>query len=301
MLKFLKKKIKLSKKLILNVYAILSFLNRIKFFLRFFEFIQNEFKIILNKKTNLNSIDMFRLIKQKNDIKKILKNQIREFKKNNKTDEIFIAIEIGSLLGENIENIGNMISKNIKDFLIISIDPYTDYLNQVDKHHSKILQIRSNTANKIYRYFNHNISLLKYRNKIIHLRDYSGNSLRLLRKVGLKADFIYIDGAHYYKNIKEDFLLSKELIKFTKPYKGKICGDDFYVKLDDHNLFNLSKKNFLKLLKKNKKREVIEMLIKKSDKFKKIYFHPGITLFFSEISSIITKYDSGIWQTKKNN
>lgn len=300
MIKFVKKKVISSKTLILYGYLILSFFNRIKFFLRFIEFIQNQLKILLNKKTNLNSIDMFRQIEQKNDIKKIIKNQIREFKKNNKNGEIFIAIEIGTLLGENIEYIGNIISKNIKDFLIISIDPYIDYLNQRDKDESKILQIRSNTADKIYKYFTHNISLLKYRNKIIQLRDYSANGLSLFRKIGLKADFIYIDGAHYYKNIKEDFLLSKKLLKITKPYKGVICGDDFYFKLEDHNLFNLSKKNFLKLLKKNKKREVIGILSKKDDRYRKLYFHPGITLYFSEISSIITKYNSGIWQTKKN-
>ena len=83
----------------------------------------------------------------------------KKFKKNKKDKDNFVLIEIGSLIGASIEIWGNELNRKIKNFTIISIDPFTDYISQSEKKKHKTLEIRSSITNKLYKYFLHNNSL----------------------------------------------------------------------------------------------------------------------------------------------
>ena len=65
---------------------------------------------------------------------------------------------------------------------------------------------KSNEIEKIYLYYLHNISLMNWRENMIHIRKNSSEGLKLVQDLKLSWDFIYIDGSHYYEGIKHDFL-----------------------------------------------------------------------------------------------
>jgi hypothetical protein len=104
-------------------------------------------------------------------------------------------------------------------------------------------------------------------------------------------DFVYIDGSHYYKDIKKDTENYYDLIQIRKGYRGFFCGDDLefsYKDLLSKNLFNEKKVN--KLIKDN--------LTKDQIKFKGEYFHPGVTKALHEFSKKYKKKvhnEKGFW------
>ena len=91
-------------------------------------------KIYFNKKVGLKRAHLFHNNIRNRIYKKLILNQIKEFKKNKKEDDVFVLIEVGSLIGASIEIWGNELSKRIKNFTIISIDPFEDYVNQKMKN-----------------------------------------------------------------------------------------------------------------------------------------------------------------------
>lgn len=295
----LKKKIKSNKKIYSFTYnTISSFSQFIMTPLVFLEMINNNVKMFFNKKLKLNRAHFYSSDIKIKTFKKLISQQINKFKKNRKDKDNFVLIEIGSLIGASIEVWGNELNRKIKNFTIISIDPYEDYLNQNDKKKYKSLQIRSNNTNKLYKYFLHNNSLLDYRKNIIHIRDYSKTGLQRLLSLRIKSDFIYIDGAHDYENVKEDLRLSKKLIHQSKKYKGTICGDDYSITDNEYKKFGLSKKEFLNLLNKNKHKELITLSMKWRRQFKNIDFHPGITYLFAKSKDKFYQLKDGLWKLK---
>jgi len=298
-MKYLKKLIKSNK----NIYSFFYNMQLIytSLFMKplvFIEMIFNYMKIYFNKKVGLKRAHLFHNNIRNRIYKKLILNQIKEFKKNKKEDDVFVLIEVGSLIGASIEIWGNELSKRIKNFTIISIDPFEDYVNQKMKNEYKTLEIRSNFTNKLYTYFIHNNSLLSWRKNIIHIRDYSKNALETLLKLNIRSDFIYIDGAHDYINVKEDLRLSKKLIYNKKKYSGTICGDDYTVNINEHKNFGLSKKEFLSLLNKERQTELITLSAKSNSKFKNITFHPGVTLLFASTKNFIIQLKDGLWKLK---
>ena len=69
------------------------------------------------------------------------------------------------------------------------------------------------------------------------------------------------------------------------------------------NKFNkyldITESEFVKILNNNKSTDYIFLKTKSGiNKKNKIGFHPGLTLFFSEIKDNIKKFDSGFWKKK---
>jgi predicted O-methyltransferase YrrM len=214
--------------------------------------------------------------------------------KSNKKD-IFKILEIGSYLGESTELFGKILEKKKRDFLIISVDPYQSYSTTKDQEINSVANRMSKKINKIYFYFLHNISLQNWKNNFIHIRKNSKEALLLLDKLNLSFDFIYIDGSHYYKDIKNDFILSKKILKKNSNYQGILCGDDYEFESKNYKKLNLTKKEFIKFLNKNI--EVDYVSLRKSNG-ETISFHPGITKFFSEVKDTIQRKNSGFWFLK---
>ncbi len=295
----LKKIIKSNKKIYSVAYNIRSSFSKFVMTpLVFLEMTLNLVKMFFNKKVKLNRAFFFSSDVKNKIFKKLISQQINKFRKNKKDKDNFVLMEIGSLIGASIEIWGNELNRKIKNFTIISIDPFVDYISQSEKKKHKTLEIRSSITNKLYKYFLHNNSLLDYRKNIIHIRDYSINGLQSLLRLNIKSDFIYIDGAHNYENVKEDLRLSKKLIHKSKKYKGTICGDDHYVTDNEYKKFGLSKKEFLNLLNKNKQKELITLSTKWRGQFQNIVFHPGISFLFAKSKDTFFKLKVGLWKLK---
>ena len=150
--------------------------------------IRTNYHFINNKKISLRHLGYGQLSNERAiEMKNLLKKQINLFKKSGR--EIFIFLEIGSYLGESLETYGEILSDELNDnYLIISVDPYGLYLKR--------------SMNMIYMYFVNNISKTKFKNNFTHLRMESKKGYNLLNKLNIKLDFCYIDGSHYYKDIK---------------------------------------------------------------------------------------------------
>mgnify|MGYP003952475415 CR=1 FL=1 len=253
------------------------------------------------------------------DMLDTLNRQIEKFK-SEFNNEKFIFVEIGSYLGESLKLYGNQIEKKLKNYLLISIDPYSeDVINSGDKVNEKIESPREmkisvypskpwappaktrKIISKIYHYFINNISNYSFKHNHIHFRMKSDDGFALLKKLNIKVDFCYIDGSHYYDGIKNDYNNFNSILRKNDTYEGSICGDDYELELSKiDNFFNYSREEFLQFLNNNKNVDYILLNTKEGiNKKNRIAFHPATTLFFSEVSDKIIKYSSGFW--KKEN
>ena len=224
------------------------------------------------------------------DMLKILDKKIKEHDNREK----FIFVEIGNYLGESLKLYGNHIHNKLDDYLLISIDPYVTYINEnLDVNKYGWHNLCSKNILKVYRYFTHNVGTYVFKHNHFHLRMNSNKAFDLLKSFNIKIDFCYIDGSHYYQDIKDDYTNYKSLLKNYKNNKGIICGDDYEYKFEDlKNLLDISEDKILKMLNDNKKTDYLEV----KDKFgKSISFHPGCTMFFYESNDKINKFNSGFW------
>ena len=250
-------------------------LNIYKSFRRLSRSIRTNYHFINNKKIALRHLGYGQLSNERAiEMKNLLKIQINLFKKSGR--EIFIFLEIGSYLGESLETYGGILSDKLNDnYLMISVDPYGLYLKQ--------------SMNMIYMYFINNISKTKFRNNFTHLRMESKKGYNLLNKLNIKLDFCYIDGSHFYKDIKFEIENFNKILINTPNYKGFMCGDDCEIGYDE-------------LIKKVDKTKVKELFsncenldfIRNFDN-KNINFHPGVTLAIKESLFPIKITPSGFW------
>ena len=125
--------------------------------------------------------------------------------KDNLNDKNLIGVEIGVYKGGNSRNILD----NLNIELLYSIDPYIAWKG--DHFHN---QGDYNLWYKVARN-----KLRKYNNSIL-IRDYSKNAIE---QIPDNLDFIYIDGDHTYKGIKNDVELYYGKVKSG----GIIGGHDF--------------------------------------------------------------------------
>ena len=184
------------------------------------------------------------------------------------------------LIWESLKNVRKYFDKNLDNYLVISIDPYKKYASDNDIKNETAVSIISNKIEKVYFYFLNNISKYNFRENFIHIRKNSIEGLELLIKLKLNFDFIYIDGSHYYNDIKKDYLMSKDLLKNYDGYKGLISGDDYELSTDEYDRFYKSKEDFLNFLKENTNFDYLHIKNKEGNL---VGFHPGISLFFQKL------------------
>ena len=234
-----------------------------------------------------------RTIDMKNELNKQIEYYLYNLKQTS-DDKKFIFVEVGSYLGESLELWGELLEKKLKkNFLIISIDPYINYVTKSDLN----LQKNKYTApikmslniHKAYMYFINNISLKTWRDKHIHFRMSSHSGFKTLKNFNIKIDFCYLDGSHYYKDFKSDLDNYSKILKLENGYKGKLCGDDYEISYNEL-LKEFKKEEVDKILSENKSTDFIEK--------GNFHFHPGITLVMHETKIKINKLPSGFWTTK---
>lgn len=237
--------------------------------------IRTNYHFINNKKISLRHLGYGQLSKERAiEMKNSLNQQINLFKKSGR--ETFIFLEIGSYLGESLETYGEILSEKLDDnYLMISVDPYGLYLKK--------------SMNMIYMYFINNISKTKFKNNFTHLRMEAKKAYNILNKLSIKLDFCYIDGSHYYKDIKFEIENFNNILINSSNYKGFMCGDDCEIGYDD-------------LIKKVDSNKVDELLLNcenldfiKNFDNKNINFHPGVTRAIKESLFPIKITSSGFW------
>ena len=166
--------------------------------------ITKEDETVWNKKYK-NTDAIFFPMRKGNDQKEGLKSLIQHIQQHSDTKKLRM-IEIGSYIGESTM----LFCDNFME--VISIDPHMDNYDLDDPACDRA------TFNVVNDKFNKNMS--KYVN-FNHIRMTSDDAIKHL--IGVKVDFIYIDGLHTYEQVKKD--IKNYLPLLTE--NGFIGGHDY--------------------------------------------------------------------------
>lgn len=134
-----------------------------------------------------------------------------------KDKEELVIIEVGTWKGASAFN---MISAADKKCKVYCVDTWLG-----SHEHYDTIQRDENGYPCIFRDFWNNVKSMNYENIITPITLPSVDGSKLLEKMGVKADVIYIDAAHDYKNSKADLDVYWPLLKEG----GIFMGDDFSV------------------------------------------------------------------------
>lgn len=135
----------------------------------------------------------------------------------------FIALEIGTWFGEGSTQIWGKYLKPGSQLILC--DTWTKYLSERDANVAPAYSLMNNL---------YHVALNSTLKKVYELERVTGGEIVVIRGKAshvmkhLKPrtfDFIYIDGSHYYEDVRRDIDLAKILIKDG----GCICGDDLEV------------------------------------------------------------------------
>lgn len=173
---------------------------------------------------------------------RLVQYNIRSFDRNLKRigKKDLVGVEIGVHDGDHaIDMMENLPIKKL--YLIDPWISYEDYHESVKnpRKTTEALNERMNVTKKI---------LKKYSDKVVFIRKFSADAINMFKDESL--DFIYIDGNHQYKFVKEDITNY-----YPKVRKGGIIGGDDYTsspetELEQFGVFKAANEFFNKLKKK---------------------------------------------------
>lgn len=165
--------------------------------------------ILIWKKKYKNAKNIFFPMREEPNSKDGLASLIKHIKEHRDTKEMTM-IEIGSYIGESTM----VFCENFKE--VTSIDPHIgNYdLNDPVCNHA--------TFNVVYDQFKKNMSPYSNYN---HIRMTSDEAIKHL--IGVKVDFIYIDGLHTYEQVKKDIKNYLPLISENGFIGGHDYGDNW--------------------------------------------------------------------------
>lgn len=223
--------------------------------------------------------------------------QINLYKKLQRKN-LFTFLEIGSLYGESLITLGEHLASRLDNFKVISIDPYQEYSKLKKENLTEDIgksELRNDQIiREIYSFFQHNTSCSVIKKNFNHLRMTSDDAFKQLASTNFRFDFCYIDGLHYYANIKKDFENYYKLSYQEKDYKSCIVGDDYEYSFNEiQKLTDMSSEELEKKIQYFIEINADFASVKAKDG-KKISFHPGITYYFKDNEKVF-KDESGIW------
>lgn len=138
-----------------------------------------------------------------------------------------LAIEVGSWKGASAVHITKLMKKYCSpDARLICVDTWLGspehYLFPNDPNRRPSLRLK-NGYPQLYYTFLCNMVRQKVDDIVIPLPQPSINGANILKQLGLKADLIYVDGAHEYGSVLEDLRAFWPLLSD----RGVLIGDDF--------------------------------------------------------------------------
>lgn len=128
---------------------------------------------------------------------------------------IKIAIEIGSWLGASTRDIAKLLPRH---GVVFAVDTWKGSIEHQPGQH-----FTHPAIGYLFQQFISNVIHENLERKIIPVRLSSVEAAESLKPLGIRADFIYIDGAHDYDSVIAD-------IRAWYPYlrkDGIFCGDDY--------------------------------------------------------------------------
>jgi predicted O-methyltransferase YrrM len=189
----------------------------------------------------------------------------------------FVALEIGTWFGQGSTQIW---CKHLKSgSQLFLIDSWKEYISDADKARDTAYSAMDGV---------HHIAINSVLKNIYEQEKKAAGKIYLLRGKASDVcnffkpntfDFIYIDGSHYYEQVKEDIRLAKILIKEG----GIIAGDDLEAAPTESRLA---------LAKENLDRDFIQC------EGENVSFHPGVLLAVYESFPAVTN-NTGIWTVVK--
>lgn len=195
----------------------------------------------------------------------VLKQIVKQFTKP------VIALEVGTWFG--LGSTKMFIEHLPKGSTLFLVDPWSPYgsdedkklaadINQMDLWHEEAYESAKSQA-----ILAEGISVELMRGKSSHVLAQMPEKL---------FDLIYIDGSHYYDDVKKDIIEAKRLIKRG----GIICGDDLEV---------LPTPDFVEFSENHKRSDFVT--------FKRTNFHPGVLLAVAEEFEYV-EMKSALWWKK---
>ncbi len=131
-------------------------------------------------------------------------------------NNVKVAIEVGSWLGGSTRDIAKLMPE---EGIVYAIDTWKG-----SEEHQPGEVCYHMPIDLLFRQFLSNVIHENLQHKIIPVKLASAEAAKKLALLNLKADFIYLDAAHDYENIKQDLNVWYPFLKEG----GVFCGDDFF-------------------------------------------------------------------------
>lgn len=155
------------------------------------------------------------------------------------------VLEVGAYLGQSALTWNRAIAGNIpKGGSILCVDPWQPFLHEEDVAQGTLYKQTQNSLKEgAFEQFQKNIALGDAKAPI---RFFRGTLASLLaeRPFLPPFDLVYIDGSHYYEDVKEDLRLARTLVA----EEGFLCGDDLecqFNAVDQEECINNGHRDFI--------------------------------------------------------
>ncbi|MGH8641991.1 MAG: class I SAM-dependent methyltransferase, partial [Burkholderiales bacterium] len=189
----------------------------------------------------------------------------------------FTALEIGTWFGGGSTQVWGKCLK--PGSLLMLCDPWSRYLSEGDANAIPAYSLMNNL---------YHVAINSTLKKVYELERTTGGEIVVIRGKAARVmthlkpqtfDFIYIDGSHYYEDVRRDIALSKTLIKDG----GCICGDDLEVALSAPEIEALAWKNIDK-----------DFIYATLADGSPVNFHPGVALAVAKEIGTVNQ-EHGFW------
>ena len=191
-------------------------------------------------------------------------------------------VEIGSWIGFSALTWAFAVNKFGRDGgEVICIDTWEPYFKSVDLQKETTIYADMDQMSRLglsYDLFRHNVSFAPQRAPIRHIRKPSAQALETIAPNSV--DIVYLDGSHYYDDVKAD--IQKAIPLLTE--HGVLCGDDLELQLPDVDMADV-------------RAALAEDYVQ--DRRTGRPYHPGVALAVHETVGRVPAID-GFWFTRRS-
>lgn len=143
------------------------------------------------------------------------------------------VLEVGSFVGQSALHWSTQIAEHCAEGgIVLCVDPWKPFLSELDVNSSGALYQQTQASledGSAFRQFKKNIEKAPAKAPIEFFRKTLTEAKEVFDTTHiLSFDIVYIDGSHYYEDVKRDLALAKSLVRDG----GILCGDDLERQFD---------------------------------------------------------------------